>query len=352
MTVKTPISSASGLETVLKKVGRSLSERFGIRVICQGAQCCTNGRTIFLPSLPDELPPAILQIIRGYLDHEAGHIAGKSNFRILKWFKEKYGADASLFLNMLEDLRVEEVMRQRFPGSRKNLNAAYTHLAEEAGKSTDPMPVWRQLAFGVHARGNRLPDPPFVSAEVLHALDMISDAVLKSSRCRNTSGVTRLAESAWPLVSHLFPPQSSTPAGNPDAGQSQPSGQSGQGSASGTSSSTGDPDQAPGTANADDDANADTGDSAGTADDDTQENEPDPGKAAEQGRARRTRKAAVAVTSTGNGRTRARFSPQTTAAQRTPPRSYLPPSVSNPASRYALRPGRHRAQFATPSANP
>lgn len=205
--MRIPIQTASGLETVLEKVGRSLSEQFGIRVVCGGARCCTNGRTIFLPSLPDELPPAMLQIIRGYLDHEAGHLIGKSNFRILRWFKEKYGAEASLFLNMLEDLRVEALMRHRFPGSGKNLAAAHTYLAGEAVKSTEPMPVLRQLAFGVASRGNRQPDLPFVGPEVRRFLDMIRDAVLKAPRCRNTKAIARLAEEAWPVVSQLFPQQ-------------------------------------------------------------------------------------------------------------------------------------------------
>ncbi len=238
--MKIPIQAASGLETVLEKVGRSLSERFGIRVVCRGAQCCTNGRTIFLPSLPDELPPAMLQIIRGYLDHEAGHLLGKSNFRILKWFKDKYGAEASHFLNMLEDLRIEEVMRQRFPGSRKNLTAAHRYLIEDAGKSIEPMPVLRQLAFGVASRGNRQPDLPFVGPEVRRILDMIQDAVLKAPRCRNTKAIARLAEEAWPVVSQLLTQQ---PVPAPDGASA------GQSTADSTPSGDEDTDQASGQPN-------------------------------------------------------------------------------------------------------
>lgn len=235
--MKIPITQSSSLETVLEKVGRSLSDRFGIRVVCRGNECATNGRTIFLPSLPDDLPNGMLQVIRGYIDHEVSHLLGKSNFRILKWFRNTYGPGASLFLNMLEDLRVEEVMRQRFFGSRKNLQAAHSHLMKEAEQDTDPMPLWRQLAFGVHTRGNRLPDPPFVDSDVRQTLDMISAAVLKATRCRNTKGVARLAEEVWPIVSQLFsppPPPATAQDADQDTAQDQSDGQASQGTVNGT----------------------------------------------------------------------------------------------------------------------
>ena len=269
--MKIPITQVSGLDTVLEKVGRSLSDRFGIRVVCRGNECATNGRTIFLPSLPDQLPNEMFQVIRGYLDHESSHILGKSNFRILKWFRNTYGPGASLFLNMLEDLRVEEVMRQRFPGSRKNLQAAHSHLTEEAEQATEPMPVWRQLAFGVHARGNKLPDPPFVGPEVRQTLDMIQDTVLKAPCCRNTKGVARLAEEAWPFVSQLFsPPSPPAPARSEDsdAGQDQSAGQAGQDTADSAQNNAGASGQPQGKAHGADDARGhdqtDTGDDAGT----------------------------------------------------------------------------------------
>lgn len=255
--MKIPITTGSGLDTALEKVGRSLSDRFGIRVVCRGNECATNGRTIFLPALPDEMPPEMLQVIRGYLDHESSHICGKSNFRILKWFRNTYGPTASLFLNMLEDLRVEEFMRQRFPGSGKNLAAAHAYLTEEALKDTEPMPVLRQLAFGVHARGNRLPDPLFVEPDVCQTLDMISHIVQKAPRCRNTKGTARLAEEAWPFVSQLFPPPPPAPlapAGAPQSGQ----GQTGQNATSGASGSPDDSGQPPDQTGRDDNGQAGT----------------------------------------------------------------------------------------------
>jgi len=199
-----PLVMPSVLETTLEKVGRSLADRFGIRVVCQGDECCTDGRTIYLPGLPDELPESIVRVIQGYLDHEASHIAAKSNFRIAKWFKDNYGPGGFTFLNILEDLRVEEYMRQSFPGSRHNLDAVYHHLTEEATKKADPIPPWLQLAFGASSRGTNRPDLPFVGADVYQILDQIHDVISAAPQCLNTKGVARLAVKAWPIVEPLF----------------------------------------------------------------------------------------------------------------------------------------------------
>lgn len=213
------------LETVLEKVGRSMSDRFGIRVVCQGNRCCTDGHTIYLPGLPDDLPDEIVGTIRGFLDHETGHVAGRSNFRIAKLFKTRYGDDGFTFLNMLEDLRVEEYMRQRFPGCRRNLEQVYKTSCSEAEKASaaESVPVLKQLAFGICSRGNHYPDLTFVSPKVYETLDMISDEVEKASTRRNTKEVARLAEKAWPvIVQRLFsaassaqpPPQPDGPGSN------------------------------------------------------------------------------------------------------------------------------------------
>ena len=62
----------NSLEPVLEKVGRVLSDRYGIRVVCEGQVCRTDGKTIRLPALPDDIPDELRDTIRGYLDHEIG----------------------------------------------------------------------------------------------------------------------------------------------------------------------------------------------------------------------------------------------------------------------------------------
>ncbi|MBW2150028.1 MAG: hypothetical protein JRI22_23850, partial [Deltaproteobacteria bacterium] len=41
-------------ETALEKLSRILSREYGVQVIFHGTRCYTDGRTIHLPSIPDD----------------------------------------------------------------------------------------------------------------------------------------------------------------------------------------------------------------------------------------------------------------------------------------------------------
>ena len=58
------------LESTLQKVSRIITDRYGLRLVCRGEECKTDGRTIYLPSLPDSVPDAVLGAIRGWCDHD------------------------------------------------------------------------------------------------------------------------------------------------------------------------------------------------------------------------------------------------------------------------------------------
>ncbi|MCL2001281.1 MAG: hypothetical protein FWG74_07585, partial [Planctomycetes bacterium] len=85
---------SSGLEPVLEAVGRILTERYGIRIVCEGQRCATDGKTIYLPALPDNIPEDLWRTLRGFIDHEAAHLIHRSNFKIGNEFKRKHGREA------------------------------------------------------------------------------------------------------------------------------------------------------------------------------------------------------------------------------------------------------------------
>ena len=103
---------ARTLETVLEKVSRVITDRYGLRLICRGDSCKTDGKTIYLPSLPDDLPEDILGAIRGWADHECAH-AIFTQTRIGPQFQQEHGKKAFGILNGLEDARVEGRMSRR-----------------------------------------------------------------------------------------------------------------------------------------------------------------------------------------------------------------------------------------------
>lgn len=51
-----------------------LGEQYGVQVHIGGKTACTNGRVIYLPSLPVDCEPELLALARGFVDHEAAHI--------------------------------------------------------------------------------------------------------------------------------------------------------------------------------------------------------------------------------------------------------------------------------------
>ena len=88
-----------------------------IRLIVDDGGPRTDGRVIYLPSLPREVTKEELETIRCYLDHEAGHIVADSfkGHRMDKIVRE-HGDKGGAILNALEDARIEHVMSTKFTG--------------------------------------------------------------------------------------------------------------------------------------------------------------------------------------------------------------------------------------------
>lgn len=70
-----------------------------------------------IPSIPDEASPALMNAIRGFLDHEVGHLL----FTDEKVVKKMRNTKAFGLWNALEDVYIERRMSEVFTGSRRNL---------------------------------------------------------------------------------------------------------------------------------------------------------------------------------------------------------------------------------------
>lgn len=197
--------NTNGLETVLEKVARSLADKFGITVVFQGDLCCTNGKTIFLPSLPDDLPHELLMVIRGWLDHEASHILFQSDMSLAGKFQKAHGSAAFCVLNILEDARVEAAICNRFAGSGFNLRACYAEAASKAEKAAHKkqLPLLRQLTFAIYACVNNLPYQDFVEWTARELVDELAPLIRQAPACANTREVEDIALKVWKRIQHL-----------------------------------------------------------------------------------------------------------------------------------------------------
>ncbi len=97
-----------------------LGRKNGIRVVFDNySTACTDGKTIVLPLTSKESS----WIVRGYLDHELGHV----RFTDLDLFPKSPPFERSL-VNIIEDVRIEKALGDAYPGMATNLSTLVSEL--------------------------------------------------------------------------------------------------------------------------------------------------------------------------------------------------------------------------------
>ena len=109
----------------LPLVASVLGRKYGVKVEMGGADAYTDGKTIHLPAMPSEVPDTLLAMVRGFLDHEAGHVR-ETDFTALQ--EARLSPIEMHVWNTLEDWRVEHRLAALFPGCRHNFDWLIAHL--------------------------------------------------------------------------------------------------------------------------------------------------------------------------------------------------------------------------------
>jgi len=113
-------------ESQLEKLARTLTEQFGVEVICRGDNAWTDGQRIVVPSVPEPMDEGLERMMVGFLDHEMGHVAF-SDFQVVEQFMKKHPGKQGL-LNVVEDALIERRAMQRWPGVRRNLDLMFQQI--------------------------------------------------------------------------------------------------------------------------------------------------------------------------------------------------------------------------------
>lgn len=110
------------LERALPMVAKTLGDKLGVQVRIGGGQACTNGSTIWVPSLPPEDDQANA-LAWGYIAHESAHVKFTE-------FSLDHGLTPVGFgiLNAIEDARIEIALQEVYPGTRRWLDDLYRNL--------------------------------------------------------------------------------------------------------------------------------------------------------------------------------------------------------------------------------
>ncbi|HOW73761.1 MAG TPA: VWA domain-containing protein [Phycisphaerae bacterium] len=115
-------------ESQLERLARTLTEQFGVNVVCQGENAWTDGKQIVLPSVPEPMDEGLERMMVGYLDHEMAHVAF-SEFKVAEEFAKRHPGYEGM-LNVVEDALIERRAMQRWPGVRANLDALFGQIRD------------------------------------------------------------------------------------------------------------------------------------------------------------------------------------------------------------------------------
>lgn len=137
-------------ESQLERLARTLTEQFGVKVICQGEEAWTDGRQIVLPSLPEPIDQNLERMIVGYLDHEMAHVAF-SDFQFVKEFSQKHPGYEAM-LNVVEDALIEKRAMQRWPGVRANLDAMFAQIRDRVTTLAEQRDAFGKFCTAVYLK--------------------------------------------------------------------------------------------------------------------------------------------------------------------------------------------------------
>jgi cobalamin biosynthesis protein CobT len=172
-----------GILNTTSAVAAAISGKTEVKVVVKGDQAYTNGKTIVIPDL-GEIDEEKAVLVRGYLDHEAGHCR-HTNMKVLK---EIGNIELKNMFNIIEDIREEKLMGLEYPGSLKNLTGLNNHLIKKCeGMKLLPLFVegYRQVA------GQAIEAPDMT--EELEA--MFGDGIVdRLKRLKTTKDSLKLAE--------------------------------------------------------------------------------------------------------------------------------------------------------------
>jgi cobaltochelatase CobT len=177
------------LETSLEKLARILSRQYNVEVLFEGEQAFTNGQKIVLPFFQN-LTEELEKDLNGYLDHEVAHV----KFTQFPEVRQVISAYHKEMLNAAEDIRIERLMMQEFPGTEYHLVPLRAKLNAKIDKNwfTRPWPIRFLIALMRVMDGNK----PFPKdAEIEKHLDSCKSEIAQLNSCKNTREIRTVTES-------------------------------------------------------------------------------------------------------------------------------------------------------------
>lgn len=187
----------------LAQVATILAQEYGVRVQLGGRVASTTkdrkGKWVInIPSLATNAP-AYMDIMRGYLDHEAGHVRF-SDMRLLSKHCHKSNYMLRSIWNSFEDVYVERRMAKAFPGCARNLRICAERLFSGYEGDGDPVVVLLDYILyksRYESTKSKVFEAPlaYLASELRPELKALVDTyVARLPKCKGTKDNMKLAQ--------------------------------------------------------------------------------------------------------------------------------------------------------------
>ncbi len=212
-------------ESQLERLARTLTDQFGVRVICRGEEAWTDGKQIVLPSLPEPMDAALDRMVVGFLDHEMAHVAF-SDFEAVKRFSQRHPGYEAM-LNVVEDALIERRAMERWPGVRANLDAMFRQIRDRIVRLVGQRDAFGKFCTAVYLKFSHHQD-------MLGLEDLVAgydDLFAWFPAIHDTGGAADLAEQILDRWLKQQPPEEAGAPGSSDSDNRETSGTEDGGSA-------------------------------------------------------------------------------------------------------------------------
>lgn len=181
------------LQDTFERVAKTIAARTNVQVIMKGNESPrTDGKRIWLPSIPNPCPEGVERALHGTLDHETAHVLW-TDFRIGTKFKAVHGERGFAVLNALEDLRIDERMAHEYPGSRENIAKSYKDCMDRWTKVAPQLPIWPRVIGCMIAIGKGW-NLSIFGDDAREVVGLVEDLILQAPKAKSTKAVASLAD--------------------------------------------------------------------------------------------------------------------------------------------------------------
>lgn len=185
-------------ESAMEKLGRILSDKYKIKVIFRHDTCMTDGKTIYLPVIPDNASDDFLSAVQGFLDHEVAHIIF-SDMKSMKALQKRDRKKWNIYQG-LEDARIEHAMRALWRGAGVNLTRCNEWSLKQLKEHWSELSDFGKLCQGMTVLGCGPEDHWFVKevlepdADLWSKLQKVKQLVLEARELPDTASTIRQAK--------------------------------------------------------------------------------------------------------------------------------------------------------------